>query len=119
MTPFGMRLRALRAARGVTQKEMAQALRVSSAYLSALEHGKRGKPTWALIQAILNYFNLIWDDADALIKLADMSDPRVVIDTAGLSPAATLFANRLAGEIGTLTAEELDALLAVLDRRGG
>ncbi len=30
MTPFGKRLRELREERGVTQKEMAQALRVSS-----------------------------------------------------------------------------------------
>ncbi|MFD2252386.1 transcriptional regulator with XRE-family HTH domain [Pseudochelatococcus lubricantis] len=119
MTPFGMHLRALRAARGVTQKEMAQALRVSSAYLSALEHGKRGKPTWALLQSILNYFNLIWDDADALVKLADISDPRVVIDTAGLSPKATLLANRLSGDIAKLTEPELEALIAVLDARKG
>lgn len=44
MTPFGKRLRELREERGVTQKEMAQALRVSPAYLSALEHGRRGQP---------------------------------------------------------------------------
>ena len=36
MTPFGIRLRELREERGVTQKDMAAALRVSPAYLSAL-----------------------------------------------------------------------------------
>ena len=45
MTPFGLRVRELRTAKGVTLKEMAAALDVSSAYLSALEHGRRGRPT--------------------------------------------------------------------------
>ena len=44
MTPFGDRMRKLRAERNVTLKDMAEALGVSSAYLSALEHGKRGRP---------------------------------------------------------------------------
>ena len=44
MTPFGDRMRKLRSERGITLKEMAEALGVSSAYLSALEHGKRGRP---------------------------------------------------------------------------
>lgn len=115
MTPFGLHMRALRAQRGVTQKEMAQALNVSSAYLSALEHGRRGKPTWAMIQLILHYFNLIWDDADELVRLADISDPRIVIDTAGLSPKATLLANRLARTIKHLDDKEIEALLGQLE----
>lgn len=117
MTPFGLYMRQLRQQRGVTQKEMAQALRVSSAYLSALEHGRRGRPTWAMIQSILHYFNLIWDDADALVRLADMSDPRVTVNTAGLNPKATLLANRLAQEIGRLDERSLEAILTLLDRR--
>jgi transcriptional regulator with XRE-family HTH domain len=63
MTPFGERMRQLRKRKGVSQKEMADAIGVSAAYLSALEHGKRGKPTWPLVQKIIGYFNVIWDDA--------------------------------------------------------
>ena len=43
MTPLGQKMRELREARGVTLKQMATALNVSSAYLSALEHGRRGR----------------------------------------------------------------------------
>ena len=86
MTPFGAKIRQLRADRGVTLKQMATALQVSSAYLSALEHGKKGRPTVGLIHQICQYFGLIWDDAEDLKKLAKHSNPRVVIDTAGLSP---------------------------------
>jgi transcriptional regulator with XRE-family HTH domain len=88
---------------------------VSSAYLSALERGERGKPTWSLIQGTLQYFHIIWDEADELARLADMSDPRVKVETAGTTPRATLLANRLAREIRGLTEHDVEALLAVLD----
>lgn len=117
MTPFGDRMRKLRLERGVTLKDMAEAIGVSSAYLSALEHGKRGRPGWHLIQRILTYFNIIWDDAEEVVRLARISHPRIAIDTSGLTPRATEFANRLADDIGKLDAATLDELVAVLDRR--
>jgi transcriptional regulator with XRE-family HTH domain len=110
VTPFGERLRALRAARGVTQKEMARALGVSPAYLSALEHGRRGVPSWATIQKIIGYFNVIWDEAEELQRLAMSSDPRVVVDTSGLSPRATALANLFAAVVGELDEEQLHDL---------
>ena len=116
MTPFGLRLRELRAERGITQKEMAAGLGISAAYLSALEHGKRGRPGWHLIQRILTYFNIIWDDAEEVVRLARISHPRITIDTSGLSPKATEVANRLADEIGKLDQASLDEILMVLDR---
>ena len=115
MTPFGRRVRELRAARGVTLAQMAQALGVTPAYLSALEHGKRGQPTFNLIQGAIHHLGVIWDEADELVRLADLSHPRVVIDTAGLDPEATLLANRLAREIDLLEGEDLRRLAAVLD----
>jgi transcriptional regulator with XRE-family HTH domain len=114
MTPLGERLRALRKAKGVSQKEMAAAIGVSAAYLSALEHGRRGVPTWVLLQKIIGYFNVIWDDAEEVLQLVGQSHPRVVIDTSGLSPAATELANLLAGRIAGLDAETLDRMIAVL-----
>ena len=114
MTPFGARLRALRAARGESLKSMAEAIGVSSAYLSALEHGRRGVPTWLLLQRIIAHFNIIWDEAEDLQRLAALSDPRVVVDTAGLSPQATELANRLARDIATLPESEVKALLSRL-----
>ena len=117
MTPLGAKMRELRAARGVTLKQMAASLNVSSAYLSALEHGKRGKPTWILLQRIIHYFNVIWDEAEELQRLAELSDPKVTIETGGLSPEATELANRLARDIGRLSAEDLTALRAELIKR--
>ena len=77
MTPFGHKMRDLRTAKQVTQKDMAKALGVSAAYLSALEHGNRGRPGPGLIMQICEYFGLIWDQADDLKRLARLSHPRV------------------------------------------
>lgn len=117
LTPLGEKLRQLREARSVTQAEMAEALNVSSAYLSALEHGKRGLPNWAFVQRIVGYFNLIWDDADELETLAFLSHPRVVVDTVDLSPNATRLANLFAQRIGDLSANDcmyLENVIAML-----
>jgi len=119
MTPLGAKLRALREERGVTLKDMAKALNVSSAYLSALEHGKRGKPTWYLLQRIIAYFNVIWDEAEELQRLAELSDPKVTIDTAGLMPEATELTNRLQKEISRLSQEDLAFLRNEVIRRAG
>lgn len=117
MTPLGAKLRELRRARGVTLKEMAKALRVSSAYLSALEHGRRGKPTWAMLQRMIAYFNVIWDEAEELIRLSEVSEPKVTIDTAGMLPEATELANQLAGAIGKLERDDLVFLKTEVSRR--
>ena len=110
MTPFGEKLRTLRSERGVSQKDMAAAIGVSAAYLSALEHGRRGRPSWPMVQKIIGFFNVIWDEADELELLALMSNPRVVIDTSGLSPAATRLANLLAQSIARLGSDDLERL---------
>ena len=114
MTPFGQKVRDLRRQKGVSQKEMASALGVSAAYLSALEHGRRGVPTWAFTQKIIGYFNIIWDDAEEVQRLAETSHPRVVIDTSGLPPAATELANLLAERIGELSEDELHEFIMLL-----
>lgn len=115
MTPFGERLRALREERGLQLKDMAVALGVSSTYLSALEHGRRSRPNWSFVQRVIHYFNIIWDEADELQRLAELSDPRISLKTSGLSPKATELANRLARNIGELSDEDLSRLLDVLN----
>jgi transcriptional regulator with XRE-family HTH domain len=117
MTPLGAKLRHLREQRGVSLKEMANALNVSSAYLSALEHGHRGKPTFTLLQRMIAYFNVIWDEAEELQRLAEISDPKVTIETGGMSPEATELANRLAAEIGRLGTEDLAFLKTEVMKR--
>ncbi|MDP6788610.1 MAG: helix-turn-helix domain-containing protein [Rhodospirillales bacterium] len=118
MTPFGAKVRQLRAARGITQKRMAADFGLSAAYVSALERGRRGRPAAGLVKQICGYFNLIWDEAEDLVRLARLSHPRVVVDTADLSPAATELANLLAECIAELDEETVEWILAEIRGRG-
>ncbi len=116
MTPFGAKIRALRDAKGIQLKQMAADLNVSAAYLSALEHGHRGKPAPGLVMQICGYLDCIWDEAEELKTLADLSHPKVTLDTSGLSPAKTELANRLGASLRQMPEETVTRLLAVLDQ---
>jgi transcriptional regulator with XRE-family HTH domain len=112
MTPFGEKVRQLRTQRGILLKKMAMDLGVSSAYLSALEHGYRGRPGTGFLQQICGYFNLIWDEVEEIKHLAQLSHPRVIVDTSGLSPQATELANVLAETIRELDVETLQWIIS-------
>jgi transcriptional regulator with XRE-family HTH domain len=115
VTPFGARLRQLRRQRGLTLTRLAQHLQVSPAYLSALEHGHRGRPSAGLVHQVNEVFGLIWDEAEELADLARISRPKVSLDTGGLSPEATALANRLADSIHRLSPQTVAAMHALLD----
>lgn len=115
MTPFGAKLRELRAARGILLRQMAAALEVSPAYLSALEHGRRGAPSAGLIHQICEYLGLIWDDADELRALARLSRPRLKVNVGGLTPEQTALGNRIARQLRHLDPETVQAMHELLD----
>ena len=85
---------------------------MSAAYLSAMENGHRSRPSAGLVQQICAYFGLIWDEAEDLKRLAELSHPRIVVDTGGLSSKATELANLLAERIRDLDEQTVDWLLA-------
>ena len=110
MTPFGELMRYWRAKKAKTLTEQAAFLDVSSAYLSALEHGKRGKPSFAMVDQICVFLDLIWDEAEAVKQAAMLSHPKPVIDVSDLSPEAVRLANLLAQNIDRLSDEACQAL---------
>ncbi|MFK7901634.1 MAG: helix-turn-helix domain-containing protein [Nitratireductor sp.] len=122
MTPFGHRVRELRAERSITQKQMAADLGISAPYLSALEKGNRGAPSWHFVQRVIGYFNIIWDDSEELQSLALRSHPKAVIDTTNLSADATELANLLAERIGHMKKNDILEMIheiKVRSNRGG
>lgn len=114
MTPFGARLRRHREAKGLSLSELADAVGVSAAYISALEHGRRGRPSFDLVQRIIHHLGIIWDEAEELVELARLSHPKVTVDTGGLDPRATEIANRLARDVRFMNGQTLDLLLEIL-----
>jgi transcriptional regulator with XRE-family HTH domain len=119
MTPFGLKIREIRTKRGLKLKQMARDLGVTSAYFSALEHGHRGRPGPGLIQQISGYFDLSWEQVEELQELAELSDPRVVVDTSGLSPSATKLANILSKTINNMDDDTIDWVINEIHGRIG
>ena len=115
MTPFGSKVREYRTKNNISLKKMARDFGVTAAYFSALEHGYRGRPGSGLVQQICGYFNLIWDDAEHLTRLAELSHPKVMVKTSGLSPQATLLANLLAEKIHKMNDETLGWIIAEIE----
>jgi len=114
MTPFGAKLRFYRERKGLSQADLAAAVGVSAAYLSALEHGRRGRPGFDLVQRLIGQLGIIWDEAEEMMALARLSHPKIAIDTGGLDPRATELANRLARQMRELDGKTLDQLLDIL-----
>ena len=98
-TPFGERLAALRAERGMQLKDLAAKLNVTPAYLSALETGGRGVPNRRFLHQICQIFAIIWDEADELAALAAASNPQPQIDVRGMSADHVRLANLLATQV--------------------
>ena len=111
MTPFGIKLKYFRTQRHKSLKDLSKALKVSTAYVSMLENGKRGRPADGLIELICSYFNLSWEEADELKFLAKHSDINTKMNSEKLSFNATMLTNVLKNNIKWLTEEQLKNLI--------
>ena len=110
MTPFGIKLKYIRTHKHKSLKELSIALKVSIAYISMLENGKRGRPADGLIELICSYFNLSWEEADELKFLSKHSDLNIKINSEKLSLNATMLTNVLKNNIKWLTEKQLKKL---------
>ena len=110
MTPFGIKLKYIREQKHKSLKDLSRALKVSIAYVSMLENGKRGRPADGLIELICSYFNLSWEEADELKFLAKHSDINTKMNSEKLSLNATMLTNVLKNNIKWLTEEQLKKL---------
>ncbi len=110
MTPFGIKLKNIREQRHKSLKDLSKALKVSIAYVSMLENGKRGRPADGLIELICTYFNLSWEEADELKFLAKHSDINTKMNSEKLSLNATMLTNVLKNNIKWLTEKQLKKL---------
>ena len=121
LTQFGKVLRKARIDRGLLLKDMADGFEVSSAFLSAVETGKKAIPSGLAEKAaeFLGYQkgSPEWSelkDAEAL------SRGQVAISTAGMSGKQQEAALAFARHFDEMEAADLDRVLEVLtSRRGG
>lgn len=114
MTPFGIKLKNIRIQRKKSLKDLSKVLKVSTAYVSMLENGKRGKPADGMIELICSYFNLSWEEADELKFLAKHSDINTKMNSEKLSINATMLTNVLKNNIKWLADEQLKQLIITI-----
>jgi len=107
MTPFGLKLKSLRKKRNISLTELSGVLKVSTAYLSMIENGKRGRLTDGMVELICAHLGLIWDDVEELKYLSKVSATNIKINTKKLGPNATLLANVLNNNIRLLKEGQL------------
>ena len=115
MTPFGEKMKMLRAEKGFTQQQQADQLGVSKAYISALENGARGKPSAPFVDQICAWLGLIWDDAEELKNLAAFSHPKPTIDASRSTADAVRLANLVAASIRSLDAAACVRVIDVIE----
>ena len=117
MTPFGVKMRELRRQFNRTQQHQATYLGVSTAYISALETGSRGKPSTIFVDQICAWLGLIWDDAEELKRVANLSHPKPSIDVRGQTADAVYLSNFLAQNIDKLSPVDCCDLIKEIERR--
>ena len=110
-------MRKLRNYRSLTQQHQAEHLGVSKSYISALETGKRGKPTAFLVDQICVWLGLIWDDAEELKRLASLSHPKPSVDIWDKTVDAVYLANLFATNINRFSVKDCKELIAEIDQR--
>ena len=100
----------------LTQQQQANFLGVSKAYISALETGARGQPSPVVVDQICVWLGLIWDDAEELKRLANLSHPKPSIDVRNQTAEAVYLANLLAQNINRLSASECQRFIDEIER---
>lgn len=116
LTPFGRFLRKLRIDHGELLKDMAEKLKVTASYLSAVEVGKKAVPN-AWIGVLSGMYKSI-DELD-LRRLAELSKPEFRVEIPRGSDdvrreAVAMFARK----VGSMDHDSLTKLLAVMLEKG-
>lgn len=115
LTKFGKTVRKLRIDKGVTLKQMADTLNRTSAYLSAVETGRKNLPD-PLVDEVAKYFELSEEDYKALRLDAEISRTSVSIPLDGISEPQREVAAVFARKFPTLSPEQLNQIRGLLEQ---
>lgn len=115
MTPFGSFMRFIRTEKGLLLKDVADMLGVTSAYLSALEHGKKGQPSAATVSTIENKLKLTPQQRKELREAVRDSAKSVEIPSKA-TPFAFETANAFARKLPNLSEKQLRRIKGILDQ---
>jgi len=116
-TEFGKFLRKARIDRGLLLKDMAEGLGVSSAYLSAVETGKKTVSD-ELIRKVAGYLGVPLSSPEfrEMEDAAQITRGQIALEVRNLSQKHQETALAFARQFGEMKATELDKLLALLQK---
>ena len=116
MTNLGVFLRKIRLDRRELMKDMATNLGVSSAFLSALENGKKKVPA-NFVDSFCRVYNLNDSQRDDLASAAEESLQEVRLNLVNTTPAQHQAAVSFAKALNGLTDDEISQIMRVFERR--
>jgi len=116
MTELGIALRKIRLDHRELLKEMAEKLNVSSAFLSAVETGKKKAPA-GLVDLVCNVYGLDAASAKSLKSAEEMSATVVKINLAGATAAQHNAAVSFAKALDGLTDEDVARIMKIFEKR--
>ncbi len=117
-TSVGKYLRKLRLSKGEILKTMATNLGVSSAFLSAVENGKKKLPE-AWYEKLYRYYNLSSKQMEELKRAVIESNDMVEIDIRNTTEINRKFAISFARQFDSLDEETCQQLLRILNKDNG
>jgi transcriptional regulator with XRE-family HTH domain len=118
LTPFGKEVRRLRIDTNTKLKDLAGHLKVSSAFLSSVETGKKEMPTH-FVESIIRFFKLRGEPALKLREAADQSRRVIRIDLRNMSASARELASVFARRFDAVDQKTIDKLRGLLNEGEG
>ena len=115
LTEFGKALRRIRLDSNELLKDMADKLGVSSAYLSAVENGKK-KATQSMLRQIIEIYNLTKNEEEQLQDAFQRSQDEVRLDMSGMTSNRHDLALVFARRISTIDDESIEEILKILNK---
>lgn len=116
-TQFGKLVRKLRIDKGVVLGEMAGAIGVSSAYLSAVENGKKNINE-QLIKSVISYFSLDDSLEQELRNAAENSAASFKFDLRQFQDDERTLVSAFARQVADLSADQKQSIFEILNNRG-
>ncbi|RQW70336.1 XRE family transcriptional regulator [Halomonas sp. YLB-10] len=114
ITALGKLLRQHRIANGEVMKELAEAVGVSSAYLSAVEHGKKAASD-KLLSGVASHYHLDESAQEEIKYASELSQPLVSISLSDAEEEERLLAVSFARKFKGLESSEKKQLLKLLN----
>lgn len=121
MTKFGIVLRKIRLDEQELLKDMAAKLNVSSAFLSAIEIGKKKIPA-DFVEKVCSAYKLNEATRKELVSAEEMSAQEIKINLVGITPSQHQVAISFAKALDGLTDDEISEIMRVFEsrsKRGG